>query len=75
MLRKWIIGKIESNLLTWLFKRWLRKEYDVELMEMTRCMIYEREINVKSMFKSLERKPTIGFKQPECVDNKEEYEN
>jgi hypothetical protein len=72
MLHKWFIERIESNLLTWLFKRWIQKEYDVELMEFTRCMIYEREKNVKSMFNSLEKKPTIGFKQPECVDNKRE---
>lgn len=42
------IKKIESKLLTKLFTKWVKEEYDLELLAMTRSMIQERETELKS---------------------------
>ena len=75
MLRRWFIKRMESNLLTWLFKRWLKSEFDIELLSMTRCMIYEREMDVKSMFDKINRKRVLGFRHHLDEEDEEKIKN
>jgi hypothetical protein len=53
-----MIGKIKSSLLTYLFKDWVAKEKDVELLSLTKQLIDNRIVTVDPT-----RKPTIGYRQ------------
>ena len=44
-----LIQKIESKILTKLFMRWVDKEYDLELLAMTRSLIQNKETEIKSI--------------------------
>ena len=59
---KKLLQKIESKILTKLFTRWVDKEYDLELLEMTRTLIENKEYEVKYMIDKLNHKPILGFK-------------
>jgi len=56
-----IIQKIESKILTKLFTRWVNNEFDTELLELTRNMVYNREVLVKSMVDKANYTPILGF--------------
>ena len=53
-----MIGKIKSSLLTYLFKDWVAKEQDVELLSLTKQLIDNRIITVDPS-----KKPILGFTQ------------
>jgi len=58
-----LIQKIESKILTKLFMRWIDKEYDLELLEMTRSMIQTKEIEIKSMIDYANKVEIKGYKR------------
>jgi hypothetical protein len=58
-----LIQKIESKILTKLFMRWLDREWDLELLEMTGGMISARETEIKSLIDMANRKEVYGFKR------------
>ena len=58
-----LIQKIESKILTKLFMRWVGKEWDLELLEMTGGMISARETEIKSLIDMATRKEVYGFKR------------
>ena len=53
-----MIAKIKSSLLTYLFKDWVAKEQDVELLSLTKQLIDNRIITVDPS-----KKPILGFRQ------------
>ena len=59
---KKLLQTIESKILTKLFTRWVDKEYDLELLEMTRTLIENKEYEIKYMIDTLNHKPILGFK-------------
>jgi hypothetical protein len=58
-----LIQKIESKILTKLFMRWVDKEWDLELLQMTGGMISARETEIKSLIDMATRKEVYGFKR------------
>jgi len=58
---KKLLQKIESKILTKLFTRWVNNEFDTELLELTKMIIQNREILVKSMIDKANYKPILGF--------------
>lgn len=58
-----IIEKIESKILTKLFKRWLTREYDLELLGMTRTMISNREYELKKFVDTINRVEIKGYRR------------
>lgn len=58
---KRLLKKLESKILTKLFTRWIDREYDIELLEMTRMMIENRENDLKWIVDKLNHKPIKGF--------------
>ena len=44
-----MINKIKSKLLTYLFKDWVKNEYDIETLELTKGMIDNRAIMLKTI--------------------------
>ena len=51
-----MIKSLKSKLLTYLFKDWVNKETDVELLSLTQQMLKNREIEVTGI------KPVFGFR-------------
>jgi transcription antitermination factor NusA-like protein len=60
-----LIQKIESKILTKLFMRWVDNEYDLELLAMTRSMIQNKEVEIKSMIDYANKIEVGGFKRYE----------
>jgi|TARA_R110000823_G_scaffold251437_1_gene374319 hypothetical protein len=60
---KVFIEKIESKILTKLFTRWVDKEYDVELLEMTSSVITKRVVELKTFVDMCTRVEIKGFKR------------
>jgi transcription antitermination factor NusA-like protein len=58
-----LIQKIESKILTKLFMRWIDKEYDLELLSMTRSMIQNKEVEIKSMIDYANKVEIKGYKR------------
>lgn len=58
---KTILQKIESKLLTKLFTRWIDREYDLELLAMTRSLIEGKEYEIKYMIDKINHKTIKGF--------------
>lgn len=58
-----LIQKIESKILTKLFMRWIDNEYDLELLEMTRSMIQNKETEIKSIIDLTNKVEIKGFKR------------
>lgn len=57
-----LLNKIESKILTMLFMRWINNEFDFETLEMTRILVHNREVLVKSMIDKANYQPILGFK-------------
>ena len=51
-----MIKSLKSKLLTYLFKDWVNKETDVELLSLTQQMLKNREIEVTGI------KPVLGVR-------------
>ena len=60
-----LIQKIESKILTKLFMRWVEKEYDLELLAMTRSLIQNKETEIKSMIDYANKVEIKGYKRYE----------
>jgi len=58
---KKLLQKIESWILTKLFTRWLNQEFDTELLEITRSMVYDREVLIKTALDKANYKPIYVF--------------
>ena len=58
-----LIEKIESKILTKLFMRWVEKEYDLELLAMTRSLIQNKETEIKSMIDYANKVEIKGYKR------------
>lgn len=58
-----LIQKIESKILTKLFMRWIDKEYDLELLAMTRSMIQNKETEIKSMIDYANKVEIKGYQR------------
>ena len=58
-----LIEKIESKILTKLFMRWLDREWDLELLQMTGGMIAAKETEIKTLIDMANRKEVYGFKR------------
>ena len=58
-----LIQKIESKILTKLFMRWVDKEYDLELLAMTRSLIQNKEVEIKSIIDYANKVEIKGFKR------------
>ena len=57
-----MISKLKSNLLTYLFKDWVKNEYDLETLNLTKGMIDNRAIMLKTIIDKVNHKPIIGFR-------------
>ena len=57
-----MITKLKSKLLTYLFKDWVKNEYDIETLELTKGMIHNREVMLKTIIDKVQHKPIIGFR-------------
>jgi|TARA_B110000908_G_scaffold149544_1_gene182858 hypothetical protein len=60
---KSFIEKIESKILTKLFTRWVDKEYDVELLEMTNSVITTRVVELKTFVDMCNKVEIKGFRR------------
>ena len=58
-----LLQKIESKILTKLFMRWIDKEYDLELLAMTRSLIQTKETEIKSIIDLSNKVEIKGFKR------------
>lgn len=58
-----LIQKIESKILTKLFMRWLDREWDLELLQMTGGLISAKETELKTLIDMANRKEVYGFKR------------
>ena len=58
-----ILQKIESKILTKLFMRWIDKEYDLELLAMTRSLIQNKETEIKSIIDYANKVEIKGYKR------------
>ena len=56
-----MIAKLKSKLLTYLFQDWVKNEYDLETLELTKGMIHNREVMLKTIIDKVNHKPIIGF--------------
>jgi len=57
-----MINKIKSKMLTYLFKDWVANEYDLETLELTKGMIHNREVMLKTIIDKVQHKPILGFR-------------
>jgi transcription antitermination factor NusA-like protein len=60
---KKLLQKIESKILTKLFMRWIDREYDLELLAMTRSLIQNKETEIKSIVDYINKVEIKGFKR------------
>jgi len=58
-----LLQKVESKILTKLFMRWIDKEYDLELLAMTRSLIQTKETEIKSIIDLSNKVEIKGFKR------------
>ena len=49
-------------MLTYLFKDWVANEYDLETLELTKGMIHNREVMLKTIIDKVQHKPILGFR-------------
>jgi hypothetical protein len=59
---KVFIEKIESKILTKLFTRWVDREYDIELLEMTNSVITTRVVELKTFVDMCTKVEIKGFR-------------
>ena len=57
-----MINKIKSKMLTYLFKDLVANEYDLETLELTKGMINNREIMLKTIIDKVNNKPILGYR-------------
>ena len=57
-----MIAKLKSKLLTYIFQDWVKNEYDLETLELTKGMIHNREVMLKTIIDEVNHKPIIGFR-------------
>ena len=62
MIVKKLLQKLESKILTKLFMRWVDNEWDLELLQMTRGMIQQRETTLNDLLARADRNEIKGFK-------------
>ena len=60
---KSFIEKIESKILTKLFTRWVDREYDIELLEMTNSVITTRVVELKTFVDMCTKVEIKGFRK------------
>lgn len=60
---KTFIEKIESKILTKLFTRWVDREYDIELLEMTNSVITNRVVELKTFVDMCTKVEIKGFRK------------
>ena len=60
---KSFIEKIESKILTKLFTRWVDREYDIELLEMTGSVITNRVVELKTFVDMCTKVEIKGFRK------------
>ena len=61
------ISKIKSKLLTKWFTEWVRNEYDLEMLKMTRSMISAQEIKIKTIIDVNNRVVIKGYRRDEQI--------
>lgn len=59
---KSVIKKIESKILTKLFMRWVDDEWDLELLQMSRGLIQQRENTLNDLLARGNRTEIKGYK-------------
>ena len=57
-----MINKIKSKLLTYLFMDWVENEYDLETLNLTKGMIHNIEVMLKTIIDKVNHKPILGFR-------------
>ena len=57
-----MINKIKSKMLTYLFKDWVANEYDLETLELTKGLINNREIMLKTIIDKVNHKQILGYR-------------
>jgi hypothetical protein len=62
---KTLLNKVESKILTKLFMRWIDKEYDLEILALTKGMIHQKETEIKYMIDQANKTYITGFKRYE----------
>lgn len=60
---KTLFKKIESKILTKLFTRWLKDEYDLELLGLTKSLIVQKETEIKQMVGVATRVQIEGYRR------------
>ena len=58
-----LLQTIESKILTKLFMRWIDREYDLELLAMTRSMIQSKENEINSIIDFANKVEIKGYKR------------
>ena len=58
-----LLQTIESKILTKLFMRWIDREYDLELLAMTRSMIQSKEDEINSIIDFANKVEIKGYKR------------
>ena len=56
------VSNIKSKLLTYLFKDWVKNEFDIETLEAAKSMITTKELELKYMLDKMNHKPVLGFR-------------
>ena len=49
-------------MLTYLFKDWVANEYDLKTLELTKGMIHNREVMLKTIIDKVKHKQILGFR-------------
>ena len=57
-----MINKIKSKLLTYLFMDWVENEYDLETLNLTKGMIHNREVMLKTIIDKVNHNTILGFR-------------
>lgn len=60
---KQFLKKVESKILTKLFMRWIDDEWDLELIQMTKSLLTERENKINTLLHFGNRVEIKGFKR------------
>jgi len=60
---KQLLKKIESKILTKLFMRWVDDEWDLELIQMTKTLLQQRENTLTTLMHYGNRTEIKGFKR------------
>jgi hypothetical protein len=61
------INKIKAKLLTKWFTEWVRNEYDLEMLKMTKSMISTQEVKIKTIIDMSNRVIIKGYRRDEQI--------